>query len=186
MVEVGGLPCTPPRRTAADLLRWQPPFMGLAAMDAMTHRGLVTMEEVAATLEPLAGQRHVARARQLLAWCEPLTESFGESWLRLRLLEADFPRPEAQIWVADQDGVLAGRLDLGYRDKRVGIEYDGEEFHAGEAERRHDSVRRDRFATLSWTVIGVGRGDVLGSSPRLELGVGELLSRTPRLPRRPW
>jgi hypothetical protein len=186
VVEVGGLPCTTAARTAADLLRWQPPFMGLGALDAMTHRGVVTVDEVAAALEPLTGQRYVAQARQLLAWCEPLTESFGESWLRLRILEAGFPRPQAQLWVCDQDGVTIGRLDLGYRDRRVGIEYDGEQFHSSDADRRHDEGRRDEFASLGWSVIGVGRGDVLGTSPRLELGVGELLSLTPRLPRRPW
>jgi AbiEi antitoxin C-terminal domain len=183
---VEGLPCTSAPRTAADLLRWQPPFMGLGAVDAMAHGGIVTVEEVAAALAPLAGHRNVASARQLLAWCEPLTESFGESWLRLRILQAGFPRPEAQVWVPDQDGVPVYRLDLGYRAWRIGIEYDGEEFHSREQDRLWDEWRRDQLSALSWTVIGVGRGEVLGTSPRLELAVGELLSLTPRLPRRPW
>ena len=186
VTEVGGLPCTTPERTAADLLRWLPPFMGLGAVDAFAHLGLAEPADVGTVLSRFPGHRHVARARGLLSWCEPLTESFGESWLRLRLLEAGFPTPQAQVWVADARGVAVHRLDLAYPDRRVGIEYDGEEFHDDVRDRRHDALRRDRLAALGWTVVGVGRGEVLGASPRLELGVGELLSRSPRLPRRPW
>jgi hypothetical protein len=160
--------------------------MALASADAFTHQGMVRLDDVAAVLARFPGERHVAQARRLLAMCEPLTESFGESWLRLRLLEAGFPRPEAQIWVADRDGVAVHRLDLGYRKKRLGIEYDGERFHSSEPDRRHDERRRDRLASLGWTVIGVGRGEVLGNSPRLEPAVGGLLPLTPRLPRRTW
>ena len=43
------------------------------------------------------GGRNIDRARRLASFCEPRAESFGESWTRLRILDAGFPRPVAQV-----------------------------------------------------------------------------------------
>jgi len=128
--------------------------MALGTVDALAHLDLVHVEELEAQVERLRGRRNIDRARRLIGWCEPLTESFGESWTRLRILDAGFPRPQAQIWVADSDGVLAARLDLGYREKLIGIEYDGEEFHSTLEQRRHDESRRAGLKSgAGWEVL---------------------------------
>ncbi|MCM0640446.1 hypothetical protein [Cellulomonas wangsupingiae] len=107
----------------------------------------------------------------------PATESAGESWLRLRLVEAELPRPTSQISIRDATGREVYRLDLGYPEKRVGIEYDGEKFHnathaqvVADERRRQDLTRR-----FGWTVIGVHRGDVLGRRNDLERTVAGLI-----------
>ena len=46
------------------------------------------------------------------AVAEPLAESPGESWLRLRLIDAGFGRPTAQIVVKGSSRDF--RIDLGY------------------------------------------------------------------------
>lgn len=182
-----GVPCTTTDRTAVDLARWLAPHMGLACLDAMAGRGLVDPDHLADLVERWRGARYVDRARRLISLCEPLTESYGESWLRLRVVDAGFPRPEVQVWIFDENGVALYRLDMGWPDRRIGLEYDGEEFHSSTEDRRHDEERRDDLARrFSWDVLGVGRGEVLGRSLALELGVGEMLGMQPKIARRTW
>jgi hypothetical protein len=186
VVEVAGVPCTSPLRTAVDLLRFAPPFIGLAAADAMAARGLITAEATATEVERRKGQRFVDRARRLAALIDPGSESAGESWLRLRMADAGFPRPETQIWVPEpRPG--AYRIDLGYRSIRRGVEYDGEEFHGSADQRAYDEERRGRLADEhGWLILPVGRGEVLGPSLALEYALGEFLGMEPQLRRRLW
>lgn len=184
---VTGVPRTTPARTAIDLARWLPPFMGLGCVDAMAHAGLIDPGRLAEDLERWTGGRYVEQARRLIAWAEPDTESFGESWLRLRLLDAGFPRPEAQILLGRRGAVGSYRLDLGWPRLRIGVEYDGEAFHSSHAQQRHDEQRRDDLhRRWGWTVIGCTRADVLGHGMALELAVGELLGVAPSIARRSW
>jgi hypothetical protein len=184
--ELGCIPCTTPLRTAVDLLRYLPSHLGLGAADAMAHAGMLQVEALCEEVERWRRGRNVAQARRLASYCEPLAESFGESWLRLRILDAGFPRPEAQIPLGI-DRHIEFRLDLGYRDRRVAIEYDGMEYHSGITDRRHDEGRRVRIREhYGWGVLAVGRGEILGSSLAFERAVGELLGLEPQLRRRSW
>jgi hypothetical protein len=170
-----------------DLLRWLPPHEGLALVDAMAARGVVTATALPAAVERFAGAPHVAQARYLAAIVEPLTESPGESWLRLRLVDAGFPRPEAQIAVPDAGTPGHYRLDLGWRRWRLAVEYDGEEFHDSPEQRQRDERRRsDLDRRFGWTALGVGKGDVLSRSMLLEHTVGGLLGIEPKISRRRW
>lgn len=181
-----GLPVTTPDRTAADLLRWLPPFMALAVLDRMTRLDLIDVERVGDVLDRWDGHRNVATARHLLDNVEPRAESYGESWLRLRILDAGFPRPQAQIPITDATGREIYRLDLGWPELKIAVEYDGEEFHDGRAAERHDHERRtDLWKNRGWTVISFRKGHVLGPGTALEFGVGELLGITPVFKRRP-
>ncbi|GLY28027.1 type IV toxin-antitoxin system AbiEi family antitoxin domain-containing protein [Kineosporia sp. NBRC 101731] len=187
ITRIGTVPCTTPARTAADLLRWAPPHMALACVDQMARSGIVTSTELNQVLARWPGERNVRRARRLVSFLDPLSESYGESWLRLRILDAGFPAPEAQIPILNDHGRVVYRLDLGWRRSRLAIEYDGEEFHASPRQVAADRRRReDLRVRFGWEVIGVGRGEVLGSSLALERGVGELLSLEPTIRRRSW
>ena len=187
VVLVKGLWCTTPERTAADLARWLPRPMGLAALDALAHRALIDIAVVRLQLERAVAHPGVAVARGLLALVEPGSESFGESWLRLRIVDAGFPPPEAQVWVRDLGGHPLYRLDLAYRGLRIGLEYDGDEHHGSSAAVMRDDVRRDRLRhELGWQVFGFHRGHVLGQQMHVERCVGELLGQAPSIARRSW
>jgi hypothetical protein len=187
VVHVDGVPVTSPERTAVDLARFLPTFMGLAAVDALARGHRLDPAVLRRRIEEWPGQRYVVRARRVLALCEPETESFGESWLRLRIVDAGFPRPEIQIWIVDGDGVGCYRLDMGWTDRCVAVEYDGEEFHSSPQQLARDVSRRQRLAEEhGWHVVGVGKGKVLGRRLTLEQGIGELLGMEPQIRRRPW
>ena len=187
VVHVDGVPVTSVERTVLDLARFLQPHMGLAVMDSFAHAGRLDLDVLGVRVETWRGQRGVAQARRLVTLCEPDTESFGESWLRLRVVDAGFPRPTPQIWIVDSDGVGLYRLDLGWPELRIAVEYDGLEFHDSPAQRRRDIARRKDLARrFAWQVIGVGRGEVLGRSLDLERGVGDMLSLTPQVMTRRW
>jgi hypothetical protein len=187
VVELSGIPTTTPRRTAMDVLRWLPPHVGLGVSDALAAHGLTSREAILLGLEDFSGCRGVARARYLADLIEPKTESFGESCLRLRIVDAGFPRPTAQIEVVDMTGHVVYRLDLGWEDRKVAIEYDGEEFHSTPDQRAHDERRRETLEKcFGWRLLAVGRGGVFGPSLALERAVGELLSLAPAITRRHW
>ena len=172
-----GVRVTTAARTALDVARYSPRFVALAAVDTFAHRGLVDPRDLLARSRRLVGARNIARARFVLEQCEPATESAGESWLRLRLVEADLPRPAAQISIRDSVGREVYRIDMGYTKARVGVEYDGEEFHhrTGGQYEADERRRRDLLARFGWTVIGVHRGDVLGRRNELERTVAGLI-----------
>lgn len=174
---VRGIPVTTPERTALDLARYAPRFVALATVDAYAHQGYVDLRALQARARRLSGARNIARARFVIEQGEPATESAGESWLRLRLVEADLPRPEAQIRVRDASGREVYRIDLGYREARVGVEYDGEAFHhmTGTQVSTDERRRRDLEHRFGWTVVGVHRGDVLGHRNDLERSVAALI-----------
>ncbi len=178
---VGGIPVTTPLRTAVDLARWLPRRSAMACVDALLHHGLVGLDELITGVERFAGHRYVEQARNLIGLAEPKTESFGESWLRLRLIDSGFPALEAQIEVREPDGLPFARIDLGERRLRKGIEYDGEQAHCGAAERAHDTARRARLARdFGWEVVGVDKAAVLGRGPGLESLAAELLGVSPQ------
>jgi len=187
MVEVAGLPCTTPNRTAIDLARWSMPGMGLAILDVMARRQLIVPDDLLVQVERWRGDRFVAQARRLITLCDARSESYGESWLRLRFHDAGFPKPDLQISLTDDTGREIRRLDLGYRKRRHAWEYDGEQYHLGLELEAADRRRREEIEhRWGWIVTGVGKNLVLGPSMALEYAVGEVIDLEPRLRRRQW
>lgn len=182
--EVLGLRVTTPVRTTADLLRtqWRPYALGSA--DAMARAGIVDLVSLADYIHGLKGYPGIVQARDLRRLIDPRAESHGESALRLRCIDAGYPAPQLQIVVSDSLGYLIARIDLGYDDVRGGLEYDGKEFHTTPEQRARDERRRAILRdSFGWRLLVVGRDDVFGPDPALELAVGEWLGLTPRLPR---
>lgn len=183
ITELDGVLVTTPVRTTSDLLRklWRP--YALAAADAMAHHGLVKPDEVIDFVEGLPGFAGIVQARALAQLIEPLTESRGESWQRLRVLDAGFPRPVAQFAVESPAGSRR-YLDLAYPELLIGMEYDGAEHHSTEEDRLHDLRRRTELATIwGWRFVVSRKADILGDDPAFEHRLGELLGVTPRVPR---
>ena len=179
LVERGDLVSTSPLRTTLDLLRLLERPDALAAADAMLHAGLLTKGELVDGLGRFAGYRGIAQARELADLTEPATESPMESRTRLRAVDAGFPRPEVQVNVYDGQGLLIGRLDMGYLEWCKGIEFDGDEHHSSQPDRAHDESTRP----LRGSRLGHPRRHPrarAGSQPRLRVrGRGAARHRSP-------
>jgi hypothetical protein len=183
LMEVDGLIVTTPLRTTADMLRslWRP--HALAAADGMAHAGLVTREETMSYVSRLKGYPGIVQARALAAMIDPLAESPGESWQRLRVIDAGLPTPECQLTVKDRLGRNVARLDNGYRGAKVGFEYDGREWHEDDVAEEHDANRRSYLTdVLGWRLAIAKKAAIFGDDPSFERQIGEWLGITP-LPR---
>ncbi len=153
---IDGVQATSPLRTSIDLARQLRRRDALAALDAFLRSELVTQEELRAALPRFRGLRGVVQARQLVAVADGRSESPGESWTRLAIIDAELPVPEPQLWVRE-GGRRVFRVDLGYQRCKVAVEYDGEAFHQAPEQKEHDLKRRAWLRERGWTVIVVDR-----------------------------
>jgi hypothetical protein len=70
------------------------------------------------------------------------------------------PEPELNRPIVTEDRVWLGRPDLMWRKQKVLIEYQGEQYHAGEKARETDEDRHGGFRGDGWTVVPVWKDDV--------------------------
>jgi very-short-patch-repair endonuclease len=120
-----GLPTTSALRTVVDLGGRNPLTEGVVMVDLACHAGLVTIAEVRNYVAQHPRTKGVARLRRVVDLAEPKAESAMETRLRMLLVLAGLPRPEAQVSIHDDRGRFLGRPDLLYRLQRLAIEYDG-------------------------------------------------------------
>ena len=181
---IDGLRLTTPVRTATDLLRRLRRPYALSGVDVMAHAGLVSPAELIRYVDRLKHFPGIVQARELVVLVEPKAESPGESWQRLRLVDAGFPRPEAQFVVCDYAGRELARLDHAYPAARVGAEYDGAEYHSHDEDRERDRERRAYLRrALGWRIVVANQDQTLGKDAGFEMEMGHLLHLVPELPR---
>lgn len=91
-------------------------------------------------------------------------ESPQESRTRLLLTAAGFPRPQTQILVCDQFGYFIGRIDMGWRELKVGVEYDGPQHWTDPNRHARDIDRLAELQAEGWIIVRVSR-DILRYRP---------------------
>ncbi|TDD62121.1 hypothetical protein E1293_44325 [Actinomadura darangshiensis] len=176
VVEESGVRLTSPARTALDCARWLPRHEAVAALDQFLRRE-VDGGELAAMARTLPGYRGNKRLRQILRLGDRGAASPGESWTRVAVMDAGLPRPETQVPVMGPRGQWF-YVDLGYREFRVGLEYDGERHHTGAEARAHDTHRRRWLAKEEgWDIIPVTKNFLTRPAPYLEALLTALLQR---------
>jgi hypothetical protein len=153
-----GVPLTTPRRTAFDLARRLGLVEAVVGVDAMLAVDLVTETEIAYLAGCRPGWPGIPQIRKVLLLCDAGAESPQESRLRLILIGGGLPRPVTQYEVYDGDRFVA-RLDLAYPEKRVGIEYDGDQ-HRSRAVFRNDVRRLNDLRARGWTVLRFTAADM--------------------------
>ena len=166
-----GIRCTLPARTAYDLGRRLPLDTAIIRIDALLNATLATVDDVLDVAERNPGARGIRRLRAALALVDGGAESPRETELRLLLVRAGFPRPVTQIPV----GVR--RVDMGWPDAMVGVEYDGEqhwtnpEIHAGDIE------RLEYLAGRGWLIVRVSARQLRHDRPQIVERVRKALAQ---------
>ncbi|MET8530194.1 DUF559 domain-containing protein [Micromonospora sp. NPDC005172] len=148
-VLIRGLPCVPAARCAVDLARAARRLDALPVLDAALRSGAVSHDDLLAEVSAHDALRGVRQARQLIPLADGRAECRQESQLRLILIDGGLPAPEPQLWVTDGFGIRLYRLDLGYRERRVGVEYDGLS-HLDRDRLRHDRERVNWLDAAGW------------------------------------
>jgi hypothetical protein len=182
VVAIGELRATSPLRTALDCARYLPRLEAVAALDQFLRTGQVDVERLTVRALALAGLRNAAILRDHIRLSDPRSESPGESWTRVLLVDAGLPTPDLQLPVWGKDGRLLGILDMGYEKYLVGVEFDGEEFHSRADDLRHDRRRRAGIQAVGWDLVVARKGDVLMKPSPVVVATADALIRAGWLP----
>ncbi len=97
------------------------------------------------------GARGVSRLRTALDLTDSGAESPQESRLRLIIVGGGLPPPETQIEFRD----LRIRVDMGWREWKVAVEYDGVQHWTDAKQRAWDIERIELLETAGWVVVRV-------------------------------
>jgi hypothetical protein len=156
VLEVDAMPVTSPARTAFDIGRWTPSRLhAVQRLDALTNAMPVTIKDVEAVMTRHRGARGLVRLRNVLPLVDCGAESPQETRTRLVLIDAGLPAPQTQIRVSDEYGDFVARIDMGYRELLVGIEYDGPQHWTDPAQRQRDIDRHAALSDLGWRIVRV-------------------------------
>ncbi len=153
LTTVNGLTVSAPNRTALDLARHLPRTGAVAHLDALAAATGLDPRDVLDLAGRYPGARGIRRARQRIPLLDAGAQSPRESWLRLLVIDAGFPRPETQIEV--RHGTFTAFIDMGWRDLKIGLEYDGD-LHLSDRKRYvKDIGRHETLGELDWLTIRV-------------------------------
>jgi hypothetical protein len=151
---VRGIPVTTPARTAFDIGRYVARTRALGRLDALQRAAPFSEVDVEDLLVRYGPVRGVRQLRELLPLVDAGAESPKESWLRLLLIDAGLPVPETQIPVFD-GGVPFAFLDMGWREAKFAVEYDGDHHRLDRPSYIRDLRRLPRIEAQGWQVMRV-------------------------------
>jgi hypothetical protein len=177
-VLVDGVWCTPAARTACDVVRLTPPIDGLATLDAALRSAWCTRDDLAAAAQEQAGLRQVIRLRGLVPHADPRIDSPMESRMRWRFIAAGFPAPDLQVKVPVAG--CARWMDIGWREQRVGAEFDGQEAHMTPEQLRDDRRRHNWLTENRWTLLHFTKDDVYREYRQMLAVTARVLCLPPR------
>jgi hypothetical protein len=150
-----GMRCTTPARTAYDLGRRLTGETAIVRVDALLNATKATVEQVGSIAKRYPGARGMRQLRTTLTHVDGGAESPQETRLRLLLVESGLPRPVTQIPVKNVYGRVVRRIDMGYPDCMVGVEYDGEQHFTNPSDYANDIERLEFLSDMGWTIVRV-------------------------------
>jgi hypothetical protein len=153
---VDGMRVTTPERTALDLTSRYPMDAAVAAVDALMQATELKLADVELLVNRYRGRRGIKAARVALEVVDGGAQSPKETWLRLLLIRAGFPRPQTQIAVRNEWGWIEAYLDMGWEDVKVGVEYEGGQHQTSRYQYRKDIHRLETVERrYGWILVRV-------------------------------
>jgi hypothetical protein len=120
--ELDGMRVTTPARTAFDVGRRGRVYSAVAHLDALGNATGLKAEEVLAVAREHRGSRGIRQLATALNLYDAGAASQKETWLRLLVIRAGYPRPRTQIPVLSADGARLYYLDMGSQDLMLALE----------------------------------------------------------------
>lgn len=150
-----GLPVTSVERTAVDCARTLPLARALAVVDSALVLG-ADRGEMDRILHRLRGRRGIRAAREIVALGSDAVGSPAESVVRAEIVAAGLPAPSTLVVVDTPGGPY--ELDMGWIDRRVGVEVHGRAKYLRGADPVAEAVRREHVFEADWSVVDVRTG----------------------------
>jgi hypothetical protein len=152
---VDGVRVTNPRRTAFDLARIADHVQAVIAVDALAREFEFDPEELLTYPALRDNPRGARRLPAVVADADPRSESPPETRTRLILRGADVPVPIPQLVVRDAWGLFVARVDFGWPDLKLALEYQGDHHRVDKEQWRRDALRIAKLAAAGWLVLPV-------------------------------
>jgi hypothetical protein len=159
VVEIDGISVATPQRSAYELGRYLPRDAAVAHLDALSRATGLAADHVAPLIERYKGARNIRALRTAIDLMDGGAQSPKETWLRLLLIDAGYPRPQTQIPVLDDTGLPFAFLDMGWDDVMIAVEYDGEQHRTDTVQYRWDVRRLRKIHDRDWLHVKVIAGD---------------------------
>jgi hypothetical protein len=161
---VGGVPVTSAARTAFDLGRRPGLVAAVIAMDSLARATGLIADDVEPLLTAHQGARGTKQLRRALPLVDAGAESPQETRTRLVLIRGGLPRPQTQIVVRNMWGAVVARIDMGWEQWLVGVEYDGPQHWTDPRVRANDIERTANLESRGWRLVRVS-ADLLRHRP---------------------
>jgi len=183
-VTIAGILAADPADAALDAACAARDIDVLAILDAFLRRfwtdDTAALERLNAAMHRAKGQRGIRRVGSWIRYADPRAESPMESRTRARFIEAGLPAPDLQIEVITDLG--RRYLDMGWRVRCVGADFEGEEFHTGDGAMQRDRLRHNAITDRSWTMFYPTARDVYVEHRNLVAIVRRALDRAGGVP----
>lgn len=150
-----GRPVTTPERTAFDIGRGGAIHSAVARLDALAAATGFKVEDVLRVSRRHPHSPGLRRLETALDLVDAGAQSPRESYLRLLLIEAGFPRPQSQIPVLGPDGLPVAHIDVGWEEYLVGVEYEGDQHQSDRRRYVYDIHRLELVERKGWLIVRV-------------------------------
>lgn len=152
---IRGIRATTPERTAFDLGRRRGLTLAVIRVDALVQATHLKIPDVRPLIDRHRGVRGLVQLRRVLDLADDGAESPQETRLRLLLTSAGMRPSHTQIEVFDH-GQRVGRIDMGWPEWKVGVQYDGIQHWTDPRQRTRDIEQNVEYQSLGWRMVHVG------------------------------
>jgi Protein of unknown function (DUF559) len=136
-----GIPVTTVARTVIDLARTVPFRAGVVVADSALHASQTSKADLERVIWDCFRWPGIQKARSVVAFGDPLSESPFESIARVAFSDGGLPPPMLQVWIMGNVGAI-GRVDFLWDEHRTIAEADGAIKYA-DPNRARQQLRRD-------------------------------------------
>jgi hypothetical protein len=152
---MNGRNVTTPERTAFDIGRRGAVHSAVVRLDALARATGFKVEDVLGVSRRHPRSPGLRRLETALELVDAGAQSPRESYLRLLLIDAGFPRPQTQIPVLGADGMPVAHVDVGWEEHMVGVEYDGDQHQTDRRRYVYDIQRLETLERMGWIIVRV-------------------------------
>jgi hypothetical protein len=155
---VDGLPVVTPARAVTEIACTSTYEIGVVLGDAALHAGLTTPEALLATADRHRAWPGSPAARGAVRFANGLSESVGESRLRVFAANHGLPEPELQVEIRDAAGKLIARVDMLFARVLI-AEFDGALKYGNADSLVAEKWREDNLRAAGYQVVRIGWRD---------------------------
>ena len=172
---VDGITTTTVARTLLDLLLRADRLTAIWAGESALRDGLLSPNELGLNVERGARRRGIKRARRRHNEINQLSESPLETGVRLVFDDVLPPAATLQVPITRSDGSVMYRLDMGYEQRKVHIEYEGRSVHEQPIAVLADRERQNAILNAGWRLLRITWSDYRNRPRYIAATTAELL-----------